>query len=414
MARVQRGTPPGEAGVDAAAYLFAVDEPIKTGEGPLATAFLRDVGLDDAADVDALVLAIASSDVEVRDAPAHDGASTPLAEISAAESSMAARATGEATADPAACPAETAETGAKLADAGVSASAAAPINARQCHAPLQSVPPLPFGPVPEAPPSVPSAAVLLPRPELASGAARLRNLARRAVHLLAYAAGIWACATLILIGVYRFVDPPFSNLMLFQRLMGRGISQEWTPLERISPSLIRAVITAEDGRFCQHFGIDVREVLAAIERARDGVPRGASTISMQVVKNLFLWPSKSYVRKVIELPLTFAIEMAWPKARIFEIYVNVAEWGPGIFGAEAAAHYHFSRPASRLTERQAALLAVALPNPIARNPSRPGRGTARLASIIEVRMRSLAGATSCITRARGVLDGWGASIRRGL
>src|SRR6185436_4995918 len=122
--------------------------------------------------------------------------------------------------------------------------------------------------------------------------------------------------------------------------------------------LQRAVIASEDGRFCQHHGVDWDEIEEAIERARDGIPRGGSTISMQVVKNLFLWPSKSYVRKALEFPLTFAIEMAWSKPRILEIYLNIAEWGPGVFGAEAAARYHFGKSAATLTPSQAALLAV--------------------------------------------------------
>ena len=148
------------------------------------------------------------------------------------------------------------------------------------------------------------------------------------------------------------------------------------PLDRISPYLQRAVITSEDGRFCQHRGVDWGEIEEAIERARDGIPRGGSTISMQVVKNLFLWPSKSYVRKALEIPLTFAIELAWPKPRILEIYLNIAEWGPGVFGAEAAARYHFGKSAAALTPSQAALLAVSLPNPMERRAGAPGPGIA--------------------------------------
>ena len=108
-----------------------------------------------------------------------------------------------------------------------------------------------------------------------------------------------------------------------------------------------------------------------MKRTPLGPPRGASTITMQVAKNLFLWPAKSYVRKVIEVPLTFAIELFWPKRRILEVYLNIAEWGPGIFGAEAASQAHFNRPASRLSARQAAQLAVSLPNPIARDAGCP-------------------------------------------
>jgi monofunctional glycosyltransferase len=174
--------------------------------------------------------------------------------------------------------------------------------------------------------------------------------------------------------------------MLGQWLTGTRIEQRWVPLSRISPYLQRAVITSEDGRFCRHHGVDWSEIEEAIERARDGIPRGGSTISMQVVKNLFLWPSKSYVRKALEVPLSFAIELAWSKRRILEIYLNIAEWGPGVFGAEAAARYHFGKSAAALTPSQAALLAVSLPNPIERRAGAPGPGTLRLATTIHARM----------------------------
>ena len=187
---------------------------------------------------------------------------------------------------------------------------------------------------------------------------------RRAVRA-AFVAGVALTVfVLSLIVAYRWVNPPMSTLMLGQWLTGTRITQRWVPIERMSPYLYRAVITSEDGRFCRHYGVDWGELEAAIERARDGIPRGGSTISMQVVKNLFLWPSKSYVRKAIEIPLTYAIELAWPKRRILEIYLNIAEWGPGIFGAEAAARYHFGKPAALLNAGQAALLAVSLPNPL--------------------------------------------------
>ena len=168
------------------------------------------------------------------------------------------------------------------------------------------------------------------------------------------------------------------------------------PLDRISPNLAAAVISSEDGRFCQHHGVDWGELKEAIESAGDGVARGGSTISMQVVKNLFLWPSKSYVRKALEIPLAYAIEPAWPKRRILEIYLNIAEWGPGIFGAEAAARYHFRKPARCSTPRQAALLAVSLPNPFERQAGRPGPGTLRLADTLLLRMRAAQANAACV------------------
>jgi monofunctional biosynthetic peptidoglycan transglycosylase len=204
---------------------------------------------------------------------------------------------------------------------------------------------------------------------------------------------------LALVVLYRWVDPPASTLILGQRLAGTPITQRWVPLERISPNLISAVVLSEDGAFCRHHGVDWGELKEAIESANDGIARGGSTISMQVVKNLFLWPSRNYIRKALEIPLTYVIEAAWSKQRILEIYLNIAEWGPGIFGAEAAARYHFRKPASTLNPREAALLAVSLPNPFDRQAGRPGPGTARLADNLLLRMRSGQGNTACV-RAR--------------
>ena len=206
----------------------------------------------------------------------------------------------------------------------------------------------------------------------------------------------WFTVVLFLIVVYRFVNPPFSSLMVLQWLGGTSIRQEWVPLERISPHLMRAVIASEDGRFCSHWGIDYAEVADAIRRSSGGIPRGASTITMQVAKNLFLWPAKSYVRKVIEVPLTYAIELFWSKQRILEVYLNIAEWGPGIFGAEAAAEAHFGRSANRLSARQGALLAVALPNPFTRDAGDPGPWASQRATVIQRRAARSPEEASCV------------------
>jgi monofunctional biosynthetic peptidoglycan transglycosylase len=215
-----------------------------------------------------------------------------------------------------------------------------------------------------------------------------RELLERTARFAAYAAGGYLALVLALLVIYRFVDPPASTLMLFQALTGREVRQDWVPLEAMSPQLVRAVLVAEDGRFCQHWGIDLAAIEEAIDKAGDGAPRGASTISMQVTKNLFLWQSKSYLRKLIELPLTVVMELLWPKWRILEVYLNVAELGPGVFGAEAASQFHFNKPASRLSEREAALLAASLPNPIIRDAGDPGPRTARKAAVIQSRMRA--------------------------
>jgi monofunctional glycosyltransferase len=222
------------------------------------------------------------------------------------------------------------------------------------------------------------------------------RILRRALRFAAFGLIAFAGAVLALIVLYRWVDPPASTLMLGQRLGGTPVVQRWVPLTRISPNLPLAVILSEDARFCRHAGVDWGELREAIESAGDGVARGGSTISMQVVKNLFLWPSRSYLRKALEIPLAYAIEALWPKRRILEIYLNIAEWGPGIFGAEAAARYHFRKPARLLTPREASLLAVSLPNPFERQAGRPGPGTLRLADNLLLRMRAAQANTACV------------------
>ena len=240
--------------------------------------------------------------------------------------------------------------------------------------------------------------VYAPTPYVAAqpGRTRVGDLVVRAGKLAAIVFCAWFCVVLALIALYRFINPPFSSLMAAQWLGGTEIHQEWVPLESISPNLIHAVVVSEDGRFCEHWGIDFVEIAEALRRTPHGPARGASTITMQVAKNLFLWPAKSYVRKVIEVPLTYAIELFWPKRRILEVYLNIAEWGPGIFGAEAAAQAHFNRPASRLSAREAAQLAVALPNPIIRHAGAPGPRTAQRASLIQRRTGREPEAIGCV------------------
>ena len=225
---------------------------------------------------------------------------------------------------------------------------------------------------------------------------RAKTLIRRAGKVAVLLFCGWFIAIIVLVAVFRFVNPPFSTLMAMQWVSGTKIDQRWEPIDNISPNLVRAVITSEDGRFCRHWGIDYIEVVHAIRNSSGGIPRGASTISMQVAKNLFLWPSKSYVRKAIEVPVTYAIELFWPKRRIMEVYLNIAEWGPGVFGAEAAARSHFGRSASRLTRYQSARLAVSLPNPITRDAGNPGPWTRRRAGVIQRRAASSPQNAACV------------------
>jgi monofunctional glycosyltransferase len=200
---------------------------------------------------------------------------------------------------------------------------------------------------------------------------------------------VLAAAGLLL---FRQVDPPLSALMLGQKFAGQTIDQRWVTLDQVSPHLVRAIILSEDSQFCSHHGVDITEMRALMLKAEltgdDQALRGGSTVSMQVVKNLYLWPGKNLLRKGLEVAITLPMEVLWSKRRIMEIYLNIAEWGPGVFGAEAASQFHFSKPASRLTPSEAALLAVALPNPFDRVAGNPGAGTKRLAERIESRMKA--------------------------
>lgn len=175
-----------------------------------------------------------------------------------------------------------------------------------------------------------------------------------------------------LVVVYRYVPPPGTPLMVIRALEGEGIRKNWVPLARMSPDAIKAVIALEDSNFCSHGGVDWNEVANALNDHLKGERlRGASTITMQTAKNLFLWPGRDLVRKAVEAPLTLLLETLWDKRRILEVYLNVIEWGPGIYGIEAASRTYFGRPAASLSRRQAALLAAVLPNPRRWSPKRP-------------------------------------------
>jgi monofunctional biosynthetic peptidoglycan transglycosylase len=186
--------------------------------------------------------------------------------------------------------------------------------------------------------------------------------------------------------VYRVADP-VSMLMLWRRTTGQRVERSWAPLGAIAPTLPRSVMAAEDARFCIHHGIDFGELRAAIEDADDlSEMRGGSTIAQQTAKNLFLWPGRSVVRKVLEFPLALWLDLVLGKRRVMEIYLNIAEWGPnGEFGAEAASRHAFNKSARDLSAREAALLAAILPNPHLRSAGRPGPGVRRLAGIYQSR-----------------------------
>ena len=190
---------------------------------------------------------------------------------------------------------------------------------------------------------------------------------------------------------------PVSTLMMKDVVLLRFYERTWRPLEEISPRLVNSVMMSEDGQFCSHHGIDLGEFRAVLDDFIAGeATRGGSTITMQTVKNLYLWHGRSYVRKALELPYAIYMDLVMPKRRIMEIYLNIAEWGPGIYGAEAAAQHHFGRSAGNLTARQAALLAVTLPNPRVRTPGKPSAALNRLANTIERRANHAGGYNHCV------------------
>ncbi|GLK70793.1 transglycosylase domain-containing protein [Ancylobacter dichloromethanicus] len=208
-----------------------------------------------------------------------------------------------------------------------------------------------------------------------------------------------AVATPLVLGLLYNVVPAPSTLMLARWAGGQPVERVWLPLDDISPNLIRSVLASEDARFCTHSGVDMVELQGVIDES-DGLnaPRGASTITMQLVKNLFLWNGRSFIRKGLELPLALYLNVVMPKRRQLELYLNLAEWGPdGQFGVEAGARRAFRRGAGDLTARQAALLAVMLPNPHRRDAGKPGRGLSRLAANLQARIpREGAELTACL------------------
>lgn len=218
----------------------------------------------------------------------------------------------------------------------------------------------------------------------------------RAVEIGRIAAGVaLACfvVPVIVILFFRLADPVLTPLMVVRVFEGHGIEKTWVPLPQISRSLQRAVIVSEDAKFCMHRGFDWEAVDKAIDNYQSKNKRrlvGASTISMQTSKNLFLWQGRSFLRKGLEAYLTVLLEALMPKDRIFEIYLNIIEWGPGIYGIEAAAQKNFGVSAAKLSPSQAAYLAAVLPNPRFWRADHPGPGMQARAATIITRMNSVA------------------------
>ncbi|BDA86237.1 monofunctional biosynthetic peptidoglycan transglycosylase [Aureimonas sp. SA4125] len=221
---------------------------------------------------------------------------------------------------------------------------------------------------------------------------------RRAFGFLIVTLVVLVALPLALVPVYAlpFVHP-VSTLMLGDYLSLKPVSRTWVALEDIAPVLVHSVMMSEDGQYCAHGGVDWKELNAVIDSTLEGEEtRGASTIPMQTAKNLFLWNSRSFVRKGLEVPLAVYADFILSKRRLIEIYLNIAEWGDGIYGIEAAAWHYFDKPAFALTAREAALLAVTLPSPKKRNPGKPPRGLSRLAGVIEARAKRSGDYVDCV------------------
>jgi monofunctional biosynthetic peptidoglycan transglycosylase len=204
-------------------------------------------------------------------------------------------------------------------------------------------------------------------------------------------------APLALLLIYRFLPVPITPLMVIRLVEGEGLHKDWVSLDEIAPALPQAAIAGEDNRFCEHSGFDWQELEGQIDAVFAGErARGASTITMQTAKNLFLWPGRDFMRKALEAWLTPQIELLWPKRRIIEVYLNIAEFGPGIYGAEAAARAYFGKSARALGAREAALLAAVLPSPRSWSPARPTRYVQARARTIRTRIDQLGPMLDCV------------------
>lgn len=253
---------------------------------------------------------------------------------------------------------------------------------------------------PEAPPAAPDPPIAAPLP-VAKPTRTSRSPLSLTASILGWAVVIPFYGSLLWALAYRFVPPPATLTMFDRMLSGDDVDHPWTPLSGISPHLVRAVIAAEDSRFCLHGGFDYEAIDEAIDhnkRARKR--RGASTISQQTAKNAFLWNGGGWVRKAAEAWFTLVVETIWSKRRIMEVYLNIAEWGDGHFGAEAAARARFGKSATDLTAQEAALLAAVLPSPNKWRVDPPGPYVQRRAGMLRKRMEVVRndGLDACVFR----------------
>jgi len=227
-------------------------------------------------------------------------------------------------------------------------------------------------------PQLPAPEAIVPTPPLVGPTPRRQQ--GRLRKLLALLLIVIIAGPPLQVMVLRIVPPLFTELMVQRLIQGYGWDYQWRPLSRISPDLTQAAIASEDARFCSHHGFDFQAMEAALrhnERRPNGKVKGGSTISQQTAKNAFLWPGRSYVRKGVEAWYTVLIEALWGKRRIMEVYLNVVEFGPGVYGAQAASQHYFHEDASQLSPAQAAHLISVLPDPLKWRVATPGAYVAR-------------------------------------
>jgi monofunctional biosynthetic peptidoglycan transglycosylase len=200
--------------------------------------------------------------------------------------------------------------------------------------------------------------------------------------------------------IHTLIPPPLTLLMAQQAVQGSGLDYRWRSLDRISPRLVEAAIASEDANFCRHNGFDLKAIEKALENnARGRRVRGGSTISQQTAKNVFLWPGRGWIRKGFEAGYTLMIETVWSKRRIMEVYLNVAEFAPGVYGAEAGARHWYGKSAEDLTAREAARMAAILPSPRRYKAATPGPYVRRRASRVQAAMGTVRndGLANCVT-----------------
>jgi monofunctional biosynthetic peptidoglycan transglycosylase len=211
---------------------------------------------------------------------------------------------------------------------------------------------------------------------------------------------LFVVLSLVWVFAYRFINPPITFTMLGDVLSGRNVARQWSPLERIDDDMERAAIAAEDSKFCSHYGFDQDAIAEAMRRNAEkrGVIRGGSTISQQTAKNAFLWQGGGYFRKGLEAWFTLLMEQMWPKRRIMEVYLNIAETGIGTYGVDAGAERYFGKDASNLSRTEAARIAAVLPLPKERDAVAPSGFTRRYGNSIAARIGVVArdGLDACL------------------